>query len=236
MVSGERRSEGKGDKILRPFAWRKGELEGLSRSTSPGGGIVIIAADVIYDEGLTDAFFDVLKLLMPARTKPPTKTRADTITSDCNCDHKYAQKGAGRDELAAKMSPTYSGSVIDSGVFDSHTSTGNNTSTRQQRSSSLQRETTLYLAIEKRFNFSLPELSVAATGYNALLRNVLDVTMEAEGRVADGGCTQQGLDSPKAFEGKRLSMSFQQCFRYQRSSAMELWEIKRTPECNYVET
>ena len=54
------------------FNWRKGELERLSSPLPSDTGepkpLIILAADVIYDEGLTEAFFHVLKLLMP---QPP---------------------------------------------------------------------------------------------------------------------------------------------------------------------
>ena len=83
----------------------------------------------------------------------------------------------------------------------------------------------LYLALEKRFNFSLAELSVSATGYKALLGNVVDVTDAADGRGIGDGCASRR----KAFEGIRLPLKFQQCFRYNRSDAMEIWEIRRRP-------
>lgn len=85
-------------------------------------------------------------------------------------------------------------------------------------------EAVLYLALEKRFNFSLAELSVSATGYKTLLGNVMDVTNGVDASVV-GGCALRR----KAFEGVRLPLTFQQCFRYQRSDAMEIWEIRRRP-------
>lgn len=92
-------------------------------------------------------------------------------------------------------------------------------------------QSVLYLALEKRFNFSMAELSVAATGYNALLRNVvLDTTQATESGVAGvDRSAQQGGNAQKEFEGRKLPLSFQQCFRYTRNDAMELWEIRRRP-------
>lgn len=228
MVGGERSS--KGTNISRPFAWSKNELEGLSLSTSLGGGLVIVAADVIYDEGLTDAFFDVLKLLMP-----PRKKREETIADDCSCDGKSAPKSAGSGGVAEQTPPANSASSVDSAVFDvPASSTGNKPTIEEQGRSGVRGakgDAVLYLALEKRFNFSMAELSVAATGYSALLRNVLDTTTEGDNRGAGvvQGCAQQGLNAQKSFEGKRLPLPFQQCFRYQRSNAMELWEIRRRP-------
>lgn len=237
MVGGERSSEGNRSNF-RPFAWRKDELEGLSsRSTSHDGALVIIAADVIYDEGLTDAFFDVLKLLMPPPTLPQSKIREDIIADDCKCDGDSVPKGAGSGGLAAGT-PTANSASTDFGVVGLSSCSGNNSTVEEQDSSSVKRHAVLYLAIEKRFNFSMTELSVAATGYNALLRNVLDVTAERDSRVtgAEEGCAQQRLKSQKVFEGKRLPLTFQQCFRYHRSNAMELWEIWRRSDLNNVDT
>lgn len=234
VVGGEPSSEG--DRSFRPFAWRKDELEGLlSRSRSHDGALVIIAADVIYDEGLTDAFFDVLKLLMPAPTLPQKHQREDTVADNSKRDGESAPKGAGAGGIAAE---TRTADSIDSGVIDSSPSGGNPPTVEEHASSGAKSHAVLYLAIEKRFNFSLTELSVAATGYNALLRNVFDVTTERSSRVmgAEEGCAQQGQESPKSFEGKRRSLSFQQCFQYQRSNAMELWEIWRRSDLENVDT
>ena len=90
-------------------------------------------------------------------------------------------------------------------------------------------QSVLYLALEKRFNFSMAELSVAATGYNALLRNVLDTTQATESGAGVDRSARQGGNAQKEFEGRKLPLSFQQCFRYTRNDAMELWEIRRRP-------
>lgn len=156
-----------------PYNWRDGELEDLLswRVDDSGGGVTILASDVIYDEGLTEAFFGILKIMMP----PPAAN---------------------------------------------HYGTGE---TQAQRSS------VLYMGLEKRFNFSIAELSVAATGYRALLRNVLDIT---DGDVIDQagrGKRAQDGQGCQEFTGVRLPLDFAKCFRYNRSEAMEMWEIRRRP-------
>lgn len=141
------------------FAWREDELKELQHAAFTGGGdsrqkLVILASDVIYDEPLTEALFDVLRLLMPSR-------------------------GDG--------------------------------------------DAVFYLALEKRFNFTLKDLSVVASGYKSFLRNVS--TDETAG--VDGPRSTNMQQHQHDFEGKRIPLSFPQCFRYDRSTAMELWEIRR---------
>lgn len=190
------------------YAWECGELMSLLRSAQHRatelegrGGLVILASDVIYDEDLTEAFFDVLKTLMPAPPPPPRESNRSTAGN----------------ALSSNPSPPIS-SV----------------------------PPVLYMALEKRFNFTIAELSVAATGYKALLRNVLDLTAAAADssdssssgvRAAKDDCRssasedaahqQQEADHQQAFEGVRLPLTFLQCFQYQRNTAMELWEIRR---------
>ncbi|CAN0479263.1 unnamed protein product, partial [Ectocarpus sp. 8 AP-2014] len=211
-----------------PFSWRKGELDGLSLiSDSKRGGLVIVAADVIYDEGLTDALFQALKLLMPA----PSLRARGLGKEDRNCDGNVSSTADnGTKPLPHQTAPSATAIPAreDSAVTDEPVSDKNPVGDHDCRP--LGTDAVLYLALEKRFNFSLAELSVAATGYNALLRNVVDVTEKDGVGIGVDGCTQQGLKSAKkAFEGRRLPLSFQQCFRYERSNAMELWEIRRRP-------
>lgn len=90
----------------------------------------------------------------------------------------------------------------------------------------------LYLALEKRFNFTLEDLSVTATGYRAFVRNVLE---KGPGSASEPGGRLSSDPSPKSrapvetqdFEGVRLPLDYTQCFMYHRSEAMELWEIRR---------
>ncbi|CAN0106029.1 unnamed protein product, partial [Ectocarpus sp. 13 AM-2016] len=209
-----------------PFSWRKGELDGLSLiSDSKRGGLVIVAADVIYDEGLTDALFEALKSLMPV---PSLRTRG-LGKEDRNCDGSVSRTADNATKpLSHQTTPstTATPSCEDSAV----TGVRVNKPVDDHDRHPLGTDTVLYLAIEKRFNFSVAELSVAAAGYNALLRNVVDVTDKDGVGTGVDGCTQQGLKrAKKEFEGNRLPLSFQQCFRYKRSNAMELWEIRRRP-------
>ncbi|CBJ30354.1 conserved unknown protein [Ectocarpus siliculosus] len=209
-----------------PFSWRKGELDGLSLiSDSKRGGPVIVAADVIYDEGLTDALFQALTLLMPV----PSLRARGLGKEDRNCDSKVSSTADNATKpLPHQTTPstTPTPSCEDSAV----TYVPVSKPVDDHDCHPLGTNAVLYLALEKRFNFSVAELSVAATGYSALLRNVVDVTENDGVGTGVDGCTQQGLKSAKkAFEGRRLPLSFQQCFRYERSNAMELWEIRRRP-------
>lgn len=189
-----------------PFEWKNGELEQLVAPPATDSGVVILASDVIYDEGLTEAFFDVLKMLMPVPQAMRTESNHGgtfTVTSPDalsmgNSELEEASRGGGCVEPQT-------------------------TTHVQEGCGSRRREAVLYLALEKRFNFSLAELSVAATGYNALLRNVVDITEGSGG----SSCTSSSIGKHELFEGKRLPLTFPQCFRYQRSKAMELWEIRR---------
>lgn len=214
-----------------PFTWSRGELEGLSASSTRtrDGGLVIIAADVIYDEGLTDALFDVLKSLMPApRVSLPEKANGDTPPTLLreNSSGESNETSVGTTSTTANST-----NIIDAAAVSTPCSRKpiKNTGTEGSAFVRGDGEAVLFLAIEKRFNFSLAELSVAATGYSALMRNVLDVTKGGGAAVhGEQACRQKSRDG-KAFEGRRLPLSFQQCFRYQKSNAMELWEIRRRP-------
>ena len=274
---GESAAVADGDEVS--FDWRKGELERLSSPLPSETGepkpLVILAADVIYDEGLTEAFFDVLKLLMPPpppispsggrrQNAPPPSHGNDNVRScqdgasrEANGDPRGPKMketglerlpGSSRSTDSVDMPEDYEplSSAQRQGCATSAASlTTSNTSVDVQiDSKGLEREepptgggqnvssfgaggdggAVLYLALEKRFNFSLAELSVSATGYKALLGSVVDVTDGVDGRVA-GSCEQKR----KAFVGTRLPLAFQQCFRYNRSDAMEIWEIKRGP-------
>ncbi|CAM9266164.1 unnamed protein product [Ectocarpus sp. 12 AP-2014] len=208
-----------------PFSWRKGELDELSLiSDSKRGGLVIVAADVIYDEGLTDALFEALKLLMPVPS-----LRARSLRKKDNCDGSVSSTADNATKsLPHQTTPstTATSSSEDSVVTDVLISNP----VDDHDWHPLGTDAVLYLALEKRFNFSMAELSVAATGYNALLRNVVDVTEKDGVGAGVDGCTPQGMKrAKKGFEGIRLPLSFQQCFRYERSNAMELWEIRRRP-------
>lgn len=261
------------------FDWREGELERLSSPLPSETGepkpLVILAADVIYDEGLTEAFFDVLKLLMPPPPPPVSPSgrprQSAPQSSHGNDEDRSSQDGAshgangGARDLTTKETghersrvlsrPTSVDVSEDNEKLSSTQRQGfassaaslnnsNNNVDAQIDSKCQEREelptengqtyssfgaggghgAVLYLALEKRFNFSLAELSVSATGYRALLRNVMDVT-DGVDRQAARACK---LGS-KVFEGTRLPLAFQQCFRYKRSDAMEIWEIRRRP-------
>lgn len=229
-VGGERESSnGNGNGTFGAFSWRKDELEALSLSASSrGGGLVLVAADVIYDEGLTDAFFHVLRLLMPVPVPPAVSAGRNSggkLAGDGSDDDvTSASKEVKCDSLADQTPSAQSASSENSVGFEA-TASGQKSTGDERTFSSAERglHAVMYLALEKRFNFSMAELSVAATGYGALLRNVLDTTQ------ADSGVDRsaQQTDAEKDFEGRRLPLSFQQCFHYQRNDAMELWEIRR---------
>jgi Lysine methyltransferase len=97
-------------------------------------------------------------------------------------------------------------------------------STQQQQQ---QRKPVCLLALEKRFNFSLAELSVVATGYRALRECVLD--LDDANAVAAAAIAAASDSTTPPFEGRRLPLSsFQQCFTgYTRTPQMELWELWR---------
>lgn len=216
-----------------PYAWRAGELASLlssgddSKDGHGGRGLVILASDVIYDEGLTEAFFGILKTLMPPPSPPITTTGSGKTGTELNS----SSSGVPKPPPPSSAAPATAASSALSPV--------------------------LFMALEKRFNFTIAELSVVATGYKALLRNVLDVTTAREdstyhpsSHFMTGGdvsttrnchsatreaCSRDRQEDTQihhqAFEGVRLPLKFAQCFQYQRSAAMELWEIRRRPLC-----
>lgn len=187
------------DDARNPFAWRNGELEALSSGSENGKGLVIVASDVIYDEGLTEALFLVLGKLMPAPFLLYPKDENNNTGCDterqANCNTRTLAQAPFRDVLPSRKD-----------------------------------EAVLFLALEKRFNFSLETLTVAATGYQALVRNVLDITDEGgQTANAEAGRSRQEGKRLREFEGTRVPLTFSSCFRYRRSESMELWEIRRRP-------
>lgn len=232
-----------------PHAWWQGELENLvSPSAMHGDGLVILAADVIYDENLTEALFDALRFFMPV---PP-------LPSGCSCrnrsipldptetviDHtlpKSKNSGGGNSLVTANLRLEKISESSRPHVSPAE-NIGANSARRlggleapQEKGASInsgkcccsdvggESQAIFYLALEKRFNFSVVEMSVAATGYNALLRNVLDVTNNNGTRDKKPCTGEEG----KEFEGTRLPLNFEQCFQYRRSEAMEVWKIRR---------
>lgn len=188
------------DDAKNPFAWRNGELEALSSGSDNGKGLVIVASDVIYDEGLTEALFHVLRKLMP----PPLLLYPKDDNKHVGCD---TDRQADYNNRIPAHAPC--GNVLPSS----------------------KNEAVLFLALEKRFNFSLAALAVAATGYQALLRNVLDITGEGgeTANNAEVGRIRQEGQHLQEFEGTRVPLTFSNCFRYRRCESMELWEIRRRP-------
>lgn len=232
-VSGERK-RGNVYGACRPFSWRKHELEGLSASTSTGGRLVLVAADVIYDEGLTDALFHVLRMIMPIPVPlvPATRKSGDKLADSCSVGVTTSSLRPLKRGRLVEQTPCVRSASANSDGSEAAASGNNSTSNKQVVSGAegAKEQAVLYLALEKRFNFSMAELSVAATGYSALLRNVLDTTpQEVDSGRAGVDSVQRGETARKDFEGRRLPLSFQQCFRYQRNDAMELWEIRRRP-------
>ncbi|XP_059643524.1 uncharacterized protein LOC132285359 [Cornus florida] len=129
----------------RRYGWTSSEVEELQRAT------LIVAADVIYSDDLTDAFFSTLERLM---SQGPEKV--------------------------------------------------------------------LYLALEKRYNFTLDDLNVVANGYS-LFRSYLRV---------DGvdDAEYDGLESGSrpCFVGKRIDHTQipQYVREYVRGNDVEIWQIK----------
>ncbi|CAO2813323.1 unnamed protein product [Amaranthus hypochondriacus] len=118
------------------YSWTSTEVEEVN------GASVLLAADVIYSDELTDALFSVLQKMM--------------------CQHS---------------------------------------------------EKVLYLALEKRYNFSLDDLDVVANGYSHFLSYMTDT---------------------KGFTGKCINLSEipQYVREYERGNDVELWEIKYVaPKC-----
>lgn len=208
------------------FAWREAELKQImpNPSAASSSKLVILAADVIYDEGLTEALFDVLKILMPPPASAHSNGERDPIVYNCD--------GVGNAPTPVSLGSIDQGS---SALVEGTSARPLLNDVKRKEAfvyarsaagysaETCENEAILYLAMEKRFNFSIEKLSVAATGYSALLRNVVDVT---------DGFPEIGEEipaDPQAFFGERIPLQFSQCFRYDRSEAMELWKIKRRP-------
>ncbi|CAM9268062.1 unnamed protein product [Choristocarpus tenellus] len=217
------------------FDWRPNELEdllsgtGRAKSSDGGRGLVLLASDVIYDEELTEALFQVLRKLMPPPCPMPSPP-AIVLTSCSGCIHHMADNNTTL-EGSIDMSTTTTNRevcLLASSRTDDHQNPVPALGEMRNVDSG-EEGPVLFLALEKRFNFTLKELSVTATGYKAFLRNVCDITNLSA--VSSGGCCAKGngFGGDHAFEGRRLPLDFEQCFHYSRSDAMELWEIRRRP-------
>lgn len=123
------------------YDWSIAEIEELQKAT------LIVAADVIYSDDLTDAFFNTLGRL-------------------------------------AMQGP----------------------------------EKVVYLALEKRYNFSLDDLNVVANGYSRF-RSYLKV---------DGDCDYLNITVKPCFVGKCLDLAQipQYMREYDRGNDVEIWQIK----------
>ncbi|XP_049395390.1 uncharacterized protein LOC125859645 isoform X3 [Solanum stenotomum] len=127
------------------YSWTQSEIEELKKAS------LLLAADVIYSDDLTDAFFSILKKLM---LDNPEKV--------------------------------------------------------------------LYLAMEKRYNFSIDDLDVVANGYSHF-RSYL-ITEQAD----DAGCKQVDSASEPFFVGEQIDLRYIPCYvrNYNRGNDVELWKIK----------
>ncbi|KAJ8535962.1 hypothetical protein K7X08_034363 [Anisodus acutangulus] len=134
-----------GQPYLFRYSWTQSEIEELKKAS------LLLAADVIYSDDLTDAFFSILKKLI----------------SD------YPEK-------------------------------------------------VLYLTLEKRYNFSLDDLDVVASGYSHF-RSYLII-----GEADDAGCKQFDSASVPFFVGEQIDLRYIPCYvrDYSRGNAVEIWKIK----------
>ncbi|KAJ0804178.1 putative lysine methyltransferase, S-adenosyl-L-methionine-dependent methyltransferase [Helianthus annuus] len=126
------------------FAWSRSEFEELKKAS------LLVAADVIYSDDLTDALFHTLERLMSNGFKK-----------------------------------------------------------------------VLYLALEKRYNFSINDLNVVANGYSRFRSYVRDEIDDAENNELQNG-------SASAFVGTRIDLTEipQYAVNYNRGHDLELWKIK----------
>lgn len=126
------------------YWWTQSEIEELKKAS------LLLAADVIYSDDLTDAFFSILKKLM---LDNPEKV--------------------------------------------------------------------LYLAMEKRYNFTLDDLDVVANGYSHF-RSYLITEQD------DAGCKQLDGASRPLFVGEQIDLRYIPCYvrNYNRGDDVELWKIK----------
>ncbi|XP_055825582.1 uncharacterized protein LOC129894089 isoform X4 [Solanum dulcamara] len=123
------------------YSWTQSEIEELKKAS------LVLAADVIYSDDLTNAFFSILKKLM---LDNPEKV--------------------------------------------------------------------LYLAMEKRYNFTLDDLDVVANGYSHF-RSYL---------ITEQGCKQLDSASDPFFVGEQIDLKYIPCYvrDYNRGNDVELWKIK----------
>ncbi|XP_055825581.1 uncharacterized protein LOC129894089 isoform X3 [Solanum dulcamara] len=126
------------------YSWTQSEIEELKKAS------LVLAADVIYSDDLTNAFFSILKKLM---LDNPEKV--------------------------------------------------------------------LYLAMEKRYNFTLDDLDVVANGYSHF-RSYLITEQD------DAGCKQLDSASDPFFVGEQIDLKYIPCYvrDYNRGNDVELWKIK----------
>lgn len=88
------------------------------------------------------------------------------------------------------------------------------------------RPSSMFMAMEKRYNFELRELSVVAHGYRRFLsfigRDAFGRELPASDDGDDRHC-QCGL------RGRLIPLDFPLCFDYERVAQLELWEITAAP-------
>ncbi|KAM6602149.1 hypothetical protein CsatA_021758 [Cannabis sativa] len=152
--------------------WTSSEVEEAQ------GASILLAADVIYSDELTDAFFSTVERLMSIGSE---KVQYNNIKMVHSKTCKYISKN----------------SIINGNHFVYQV---------------------LYLAMEKRYNFSLDDLNVVANGY-AHFRSYLQDEEDFEG-IED--CSRP------CFVAKCIDMSKipQYVIEYDRGHEVEIWEIK----------
>ncbi|KAK2971199.1 hypothetical protein RJ640_008623 [Escallonia rubra] len=159
------------------FCWTSLEVLEVHRAS------LVVAADVIYSDDLTDALFSILESLMSQGQEK----------SGWKASHASMQSGW----------KVWNDSITDSSFSDE---------------AGVDPVRVLYLALEKRYNFTLNDLSVVANGYPHFRSYLRD----------DGECDGLQSESFPCFTGIRVDLTQipQYAREYDRGQDVEIWQIK----------
>jgi hypothetical protein len=169
---------------------------------------VVLVADCVYDEGLTDHLFGVLRALLKTASKQrqPCQRQPCLRRRKSDAPVMLPQSGASNADGTA-LSGRHGGGGSNGGDGGLGGRGG----------------TVVWLTLEKRFNFELATLSVQAFGYRRFLAHIGQLPGQLPGD--DAPRTSSGGGGPR-LSGRRLSVDqVPQCFDYRRVPQLELWEI-----------
>uniref|UniRef100_A0A383VAG9 Methyltransferase small domain-containing protein n=1 Tax=Tetradesmus obliquus TaxID=3088 RepID=A0A383VAG9_TETOB len=172
------------------YAWLPSDLQQLCAVD------VWLAADVVYNETLTDAFMRTAHQLMTWQQQ------------------QQQQQAHTQQELLHSSAPRHAAG-----------SSSSSSSRHGGKGSCSVRSPVLLVAVEKRFNFTYRDLDARASTFEHFMTYVVPAPEAAAAATATAAAAATSGSKP-LFSGRRLAVSdLPQAMEYDRSADLELWEL-----------